>query len=65
MSRISNLRQVHNEELEKHCKLNKVSLTSVQKLLEAEKTKKLLKRNALIQQNIDKEIDNSIENENR
>ncbi|OQY76239.1 MAG: hypothetical protein B6D44_00015 [Ignavibacteriales bacterium UTCHB2] len=65
MSRISNLRQVHNEELEKHCKLNKVSLTSVQKLLEAEKTKKLLKRNALIQQSIDKEIDNSIENENR
>ncbi len=65
MSRISNLRQVHNEELEKQCKLNKVSLTSVQKLLEAEKTKKLLKRNALIQQSIDKEIDNSIENENR
>lgn len=65
MSRISNLRQVHNEELEKHCKSNKVSLTSVQKLLEAEKTKKLLKRNALIQQSIDKEIDNSIENENR
>lgn len=44
MSRISNLRQVHNEELEKHCKSNKVALTSVQKLLEAEKTKKLLKR---------------------
>lgn len=65
MSRISNLRQVHNEELEKHCKLNKVSLTSVQKLLEAEKTKKLLKRNALIQQSIDKEINNSIEDENR
>ena len=65
MSRISNLRQLHNAELEKHCKLNKVSLTSVQKLLEAEKTKKLLKRNALIQQSIDKEINNSIENENR
>ncbi len=65
MSRISNLRQAYYEELEKHCRLNKVALTSVQKLLDAEKTKKLLKRNALIQQSIDKEIDNSIENENR
>ena len=65
MKRISNLRQVHSEELDKHCRMNKVSLSSVQKLLEAEKTKKLLKRNALIQQSIDKEIDNSIENENR
>ncbi len=65
MSRISNLRQTHNEAIEKHCQFNKVDLTSVQKLLEAEKTKKLLKRNALIQQNIDKEIDNAIENENR
>jgi hypothetical protein len=65
MNRISKLRQTHNEELDKHCLSNKVSLTSMQKLLEAEKTKKLLKRNALIQQSIDKEIDNSIENENR
>ena len=65
MSRISKLRQTHNEELEIHCKSNKVALTSVQKLLEAEKTKKLLKRNALIQQSIDREIENAIENENR
>ncbi len=64
MNRISNLRQFHNEELEKHCILNMVSLTSVQKLLEAERTKKLLKRNALIRQSIDNEINNSIENEN-
>jgi hypothetical protein len=65
MNRILNLRQVHNLELEKNCNLNKVNFASVQKLLDAEKTKKLLKRNALIQQNIDKEIDNAIENENR
>ena len=65
MSRISNLRKTHNDELEKHCLANQVSFNSVQKLLEAEKTKKLLKRNALIQHNIDKEIDNAIENENR
>jgi len=65
MSRIKRLRQSHNEQLETYCRKNGVSLISIQKLLEAEKTKKLLKRNALIQQNIDKEIDNTIENENR
>lgn len=65
MSRISNLQQAHNNELEKHCNSNNVEFKSIQKLLEAEKTKKLLKRNALIQQNIDKEIDKAIEDENR
>ena len=65
MSRIIKLRQSHNEQLEKYCRKNNITLTSIQKLLDAEKTKKLLKRNALIQQNIDKEIDNAIENENR
>jgi hypothetical protein len=65
MTRISNLRLIHNSELEKYCKSNMVELISVQKLLDAEKTKKLLKRSALIQQSIDKEMENSIENENR
>jgi hypothetical protein len=65
MNRITELRQAHNEELERHCKANDVASPSVYKLLEAEKTKKLLRRNALIQQNIDREIDNAIENENR
>lgn len=65
MSRINRLRLSHNEKLEIYCRRNGVSFISIQKLLEAEKTKKLLKRNAMIQQNIDKEIDNTIENENR
>ena len=64
MSRIDGIKQSHAEELEKQCRKNQVSFISVEKLLEAEKTKKLLKRNALIQQTIDKEIENSIENEN-
>jgi hypothetical protein len=64
MNRISKIRQQHAEELEKHCFKNNVSFISVQKLLEAEKTKKLLRRNALVQQNIDREIENAIENEN-
>jgi len=42
-----------------------VSFKSIQRLLQFEKTKKLLKRNAMLQQGIDKEIDNAIENENR
>lgn len=64
MSRIDKIKQNHAEELEKQCRKNQVGFISVGKLLEAEKTKKLLKRNALIQQTIDKEIENSIENEN-
>lgn len=63
MSRISNLRQSHYTSLQKHCSTTGVVPESVQRLLEAEKTKKLLKRNALIQQTIDREIDNAIENE--
>ena len=65
MSKVSELRQAHNEGLKKYCAFNMVDLTSVQKLLEAEKTKKILKRVALLQQNIDNEIDKAIENENR
>ncbi len=64
MSRINTLRQLHNEQLEKLCRKNGISYFSLQKLLEAEKTKKLLKRNSMIQQNIDKEIHNSMGNEN-
>jgi len=64
MSRIEEIKQSHAEELEKQCRKNQVSYISIEKLLDAEKTKKLLKRNALIQQTIDKEIENSIENEN-
>ncbi|GGH72704.1 hypothetical protein HNQ91_003496 [Filimonas zeae] len=65
MSHIKTIRKQYADELEKHCIENKVSFMSIQKLLEAEKTKKLLKRNALVQHNIDKEIDNAIENENK
>ncbi len=64
MSRVNEIKKNHSEELEKQCRKNQVSFISVEKLLEAEKTKKLLKRNALIQQTIDKEIENSIHNEN-
>ncbi|RZK26738.1 MAG: hypothetical protein EOO43_01920 [Flavobacterium sp.] len=64
MNGIEKIRKTHAEDLEKHCLENEVNFQSIQKLLEAEKTKKLLKRNALIQQNIDREIDNALEDEN-
>ena len=64
MSRINEIRDHHAKKLEQHCYKNNVSFNSVRTLLDAEKTKKLLKRNSLIQQNIDKEIENAIENEN-
>ena len=40
MSRIDEIKQSHAEELEKQCRKNQVSFISVEKLLEAEKTKK-------------------------
>lgn len=64
MKNINDIKQAHDEELERFCRKNKVSFISMQKLLQAEKTKKLLKRNSMIQQNIDKEITNSLEDEN-
>lgn len=57
MSRISELRETHNSQLMKYCKLYNVSFESMLKLLEAEKTRKLLKRNSLIQNTIDREIE--------
>jgi hypothetical protein len=60
MSRIKQIKEIHNRELEKHCEKHSISFQSIQKLLEAERSKKLLKRNALMQQNIDREIDNSL-----
>lgn len=39
MNRIDKIKQSHAEELEKQCRKNQVSFISVQKLLEAEKTK--------------------------
>lgn len=63
MKNINDIKFSHDEELEKQARKNGVSFISIQKLLQAEKTKKLLKRNALIQQNIDKEITNSFGDE--
>ncbi len=63
MKNINDIKFSHDEELEKKARKYGVSFISIKKLLQAEKTKKLLKRNALIQQNIDKEISNSFGDE--
>lgn len=58
------IKESYSRQLEAICEKSAIDFASVIRLLEAEKTKKLLKRSALIQQNIDKEIDNSLQNEN-
>ena len=63
MTRIEKLRQVQQEQLEACCKENNVSFASMQILLEAQKTRKLLKRGVSIQQVIEREINNAIEHE--
>ena len=63
MKNINDIKFSHDEELEKQTRKHGISFISIQKLLQAEKTKKLLKRNALIQQTIDKEITNSLGDE--
>jgi len=65
MNRITRLRQSYMSLLDKYCIQNKVDVQSIKRLLDLEKTKKLMKRNVVIQQNIDKEIENAIGNDNR
>lgn len=64
MNKIQKIRDEYNESLEKECAKQGISYTSLQKLLDAEKVKKLQRRNSLIQQTIDREIENVIDNEN-
>jgi hypothetical protein len=65
MNSILEIRRSHDTELERVCRKYLISFASIQILLDAEKTKKLLKRSALIQTSIDREINGAIENENR
>jgi len=53
------------EEIKTYCEKNGIVFQSVEKLLEAEKMKKLRKRNHYIQKTIDSEIKKAIENENK
>ena len=50
--------------LQEQCLKNNVDFNSIQKLLEAEKVKKLQKRNHYIQQTINSEIEKIVGDEN-
>ncbi len=50
--------------LQEQCLKKNVDFNSIQKLLEAEKVKKLQKRNHYIQQTINSEIEKIVEDEN-
>lgn len=60
MSRIENLRIQYEESLIEISKKNEVNYSSIELLLNAEKTKKFLKKKASIQEVIDREIEKSI-----
>lgn len=64
MKKIDKVRAEYKEQLKLHCENVDIPFESVLKLLEAEKTKKLLRRTGLMQQNIDKEIHNALKYEN-
>lgn len=65
MKNISELREKQNIELQFQCLKNGVDFDSMKKLLNAEKVKKLQKRNHYIQQTIDAEIEKSLSHENK
>jgi len=65
MPRIIDLKKAYDEKLKVYCENNGISYLSMQKLLSSENTKKLLKRNSIIQQDIDNEIDIALRNENQ
>ena len=62
---IDSIKNKQIEELQLICDSNGVKYTSMEKLIQSERVKKLQKRNHYIQQTIDSEIDNALNNENQ
>lgn len=52
-------------DLQKECAIHDIDFSSIQKLLNSERLKKLSKRNQFIQQTINSEIEKSIDHENK
>ena len=63
-ARIKETQQNIETELMKTCSENFLDYQSLQKMIEAERTKKLRKGNHYIQQTIDNEIEKLVKNEN-
>ncbi|MBK6888442.1 MAG: hypothetical protein IPH02_00500 [Sphingobacteriales bacterium] len=64
MKKIKETQQNIETELMKTCSENFLDYQSLQKMIEAERTKKLRKGNHYIQQTIDNEIEKLVKNEN-
>jgi hypothetical protein len=62
---IRNTNNTQTQKLREICESKGIKFNSLDKLLQAEKVKKLQKRNHYIQQAIDSEIENSLHNENK
>lgn len=62
---IIELKKELDDDLKKICYENNINFKSLKKLTDAEKVKKLSKRNHYIQQTIDKEIENAVKDENK
>lgn len=61
---VNKIKSKQIEDLKSICIKNGVKYSSMEKLLQSERVKKLQKRNHYIQQTIDSEIEKAIENEN-
>ena len=61
---IESIKNKQIEELKSICQSNDIDFKVMEKLLQAERVKKLRRRNHYIQQTIDSEIEKIIENEN-
>lgn len=60
MKKINQTKFLQLSELQNYCKKKDIDYKSMEKLLDAERIKKLQKRNHYIQQNIDSEIEQSL-----
>ena len=65
MSNKKEVKKQLDEDLMQLCYENEIDYKSMEKLIDAERVKKLSKRNHYIQQIIDKEIENTVKDENK
>ena len=63
--KVKNTKETQQQKLRRICESKGVDFNSLNKLLQAEKVKKLQKRNHYIQQAIDSVIEKSLHNENK
>lgn len=64
MTKKDYIKETHTNSLKKLCESNRINYDVLTKLLEIEKSKKIFKKYAQMQQQIDRLIENEISNEN-